>query len=98
MFQEILMKLSPCVLCLLGAATSLFAAPTISSVANAASNNTFNAPVAQGAVFVIKGSGLGPANIAVSSAPFQNSLAGQGRCGGAEPIHPHYLRRRRMIG
>jgi hypothetical protein len=68
-FQEILMKLSPYVLCLGGAAPSLFAVPTITSVANAAGNNTFNAPVAQGAVFVIKGGGLGPANIAVSSAP-----------------------------
>jgi uncharacterized protein (TIGR03437 family) len=73
MFLEILMKLSSCVLCLLGVAPSLFAAPTITSVANAASNNTINAPVAQGSVFVIKGSGLGPANIAVSSAPFQNT-------------------------
>jgi uncharacterized protein (TIGR03437 family) len=45
----------------------------ITSVANAASNIPFNSPVAQGAVFVIKGSGLGPADISVATAPFQNT-------------------------
>jgi uncharacterized protein (TIGR03437 family) len=51
----------------------LSAVPAITSVANAASNITFNSPVAQGAVFVIKGSGLGPASISVASAPFQST-------------------------
>src|SRR5215469_1573645 len=60
-------------LLLLATISPTFAAPVINSVANAASNNTFNAPVAEGSVFVIKGSGLGPANIAVSSSPFQST-------------------------
>src|SRR5215472_457942 len=51
----------------------LSAVPAITSVANAASNITFNSPVAQGTVFVIKGSGLGPASISVASAPFQST-------------------------
>ena len=54
------------------AIAQLSAAPVITSVANAASNIPFNSPVAQGAVFVIKGSGLGPADISVATAPFQN--------------------------
>jgi uncharacterized protein (TIGR03437 family) len=63
----------PLLFLLLGTISQSFAAPTINSVANAASNNTFNAPVAEGSVFVVKGSGLGPANIAVSSTPFQGA-------------------------
>src|SRR6516165_7560172 len=55
------------------AIAQLSAAPVITSVANAASNIPFNSPVAQGAVFVIKGSGLGPADISVATAPFQNT-------------------------
>jgi uncharacterized protein (TIGR03437 family) len=55
------------------AAVAIQAAPAISSVANAASNLTFNAPVAQGSVFVIKGSGLGPASIVVSTTAFQTT-------------------------
>jgi len=51
----------------------LSAAPVITSVANAASNIPFNSPIAQGAVFVIKGSSLGPADISVATAPFQNT-------------------------
>ena len=55
----------------------LSAAPVITSVANAASNIPFNSPVAQGAVFVITGSGLSPADISVATTPFQNtSLSG----------------------
>jgi uncharacterized protein (TIGR03437 family) len=49
------------------------AAPTITSVGNAASNYTFSSPIAQGAIFVIKGSGLGPASISVASTPFQST-------------------------
>jgi uncharacterized protein (TIGR03437 family) len=52
------------------------AAPTIASVQNAASNITPglpNAPLAQGAIFVIKGSGLGPANISIASTAFQGT-------------------------
>jgi uncharacterized protein (TIGR03437 family) len=51
----------------------LSAAPNIQGVMNAASNVPFNSPVAQGSVFVIKGSGLGPADISVASAPFQST-------------------------
>jgi uncharacterized protein (TIGR03437 family) len=54
-------------------APRLSAAPSIQGVMNAASNIAFNSPVAQGAVFVIKGSGLGPADLSVSTAPFQNT-------------------------
>lgn len=49
------------------------AAPIVTSVANAASNIGFNAPLAQGAIFVIKGSGLGPATISVASAAFEST-------------------------
>ena len=51
-------------------------APVIDAVENAASNippGLPNAPIAQGAVFVVKGSGLGPANISVASAAFQST-------------------------
>jgi uncharacterized protein (TIGR03437 family) len=51
----------------------VFVGPVISSVANAASNIAFNAPIAQGAIFVLKGTNLGPANIAISPTPFQST-------------------------
>jgi uncharacterized protein (TIGR03437 family) len=51
----------------------LSAAPVITSVQNAASNIGFNSPVAQGAIFVLKGSGLGPANITIAPAAFQST-------------------------
>jgi uncharacterized protein (TIGR03437 family) len=54
----------------------LSAAPTISSVVNGASNivpGLPNAPVAQGSIFVIYGSGLGPANISYAPAAFQST-------------------------
>ncbi|HKE22138.1 MAG TPA: hypothetical protein VKB88_07085 [Bryobacteraceae bacterium] len=51
----------------------LSAAPTITGVANAAANIPLNYPIAQGAIFVIYGSGLGPANISVASSPFQST-------------------------
>jgi uncharacterized protein (TIGR03437 family) len=47
--------------------------PTITSVANAASNIYLNSPIAAGAIFVIYGSGLGPANLSVASSPFQST-------------------------
>lgn len=57
--------------------SAAFAAPTIASVANAASNIGYNYPIAQGAIFVIYGAGLGPANLTTASAAFQStSLAG----------------------
>ncbi|MGI8741055.1 MAG: hypothetical protein ACR2NN_00515 [Bryobacteraceae bacterium] len=60
-----------------GVIPSISAAPTIASVQNAASNIAFNAPLAQGTIFVIKGSGLGPANISFAPAAFQSaSLSG----------------------
>jgi uncharacterized protein (TIGR03437 family) len=53
------------------------AAPGISSVANAATNRGFASPIAQGSIFVIKGSGLGPTNISIAPAAFQStSLSG----------------------
>jgi uncharacterized protein (TIGR03437 family) len=55
----------------------LSAAPTIRSVANAASNIPFGQPLAQGSIIVIKGSGLGPATLSIAPAPFQStSLSG----------------------
>src|SRR5215472_14692925 len=56
--------------------TGLSAAPTITSIANAASNIGFNFPIAQGSIFVIKGSGLGPANIFIDPQPFQHTNTG----------------------
>jgi uncharacterized protein (TIGR03437 family) len=43
------------------------------SVANAASNRGFLSPLAQGSIFVIKGIGLGPANISIAPTPFQST-------------------------
>jgi uncharacterized protein (TIGR03437 family) len=69
-FVSLLFAVVPCV----------SAAPTITSIQNAASNITPglpNAPLAQGAIFIIKGSGLGPANISFAPAAFQStSLSG----------------------
>ncbi|MGB7760838.1 MAG: hypothetical protein WBL61_13475 [Bryobacteraceae bacterium] len=54
--------------------------PTISSVVNAASwiqPGLPNAGIAQGSIFVVSGSNLGPASISIASPPFQStSLAG----------------------
>ena len=54
--------------------------PTISSVVNAATwipPGLPNAGIAQGSIFVVSGSNLGPASIAIASPPFQTtSLAG----------------------
>jgi uncharacterized protein (TIGR03437 family) len=50
--------------------------PAISAVANAASMippGLPNAGIAQGAIFIVFGSGLGPASIAISPAPFQST-------------------------
>jgi uncharacterized protein (TIGR03437 family) len=57
-------------------APALPAAPTVTSIQNAASNiapGLPNAPLAQGAIFVIKGSGLGPATLAIAPAAFQTT-------------------------
>ncbi len=56
-------------------ASRLGASPNITSIANAASNIQFgpSGPIAQGAIFVIKGSGLGPSAIAISTTPFQDT-------------------------
>src|SRR5579883_529830 len=55
----------------------LVAAPTITSVQNAASNIVLglpNASIAQGSIFIIKGSGLGPATLSMASTPFQSTV------------------------
>ena len=54
-------------------AAALAAAPTINGIGNSASNRLFSSPIAQGGIFIIQGSGLGPANISISSAPFQST-------------------------
>jgi hypothetical protein len=54
----------------------LSAQPAISSVTNAASNilpGLPNAGIAQGAIFVVYGSGLGPPNISIAPAAFQST-------------------------
>ncbi len=61
-------------------AAQLSAAPVITSVANAASNTPSalpNGSIAPGSIFVVNGSGLGPANTFTDSNPFQStSLSG----------------------
>ena len=46
-------------------AAALAAAPTINGIGNAASNRLFSSPIAQGGIFIIQGSGLGPANVSM---------------------------------
>jgi len=61
----------------LGASLMADAAPAITSIQNAASNIPTGQPIGIGCIFVIKGTGLGPANISIASSPFQNtSLSG----------------------
>ena len=71
----------PAVLALLvlAAAPQLAAAPSITFIENAASNVPFgpSGPIAQGAIFIIKGTGLGPDSITFAPAAFQTTnLAG----------------------
>jgi uncharacterized protein (TIGR03437 family) len=52
------------------------ASPTITNVENAASNNPQglpNAPIAQGSIFIIQGTDLGPANISIATSAFQST-------------------------
>lgn len=58
------------------AVSPLVAAPSITGLANAASNITFNSPLAQGSIFIIKGAELGPATLLVAPAPFQTTTLG----------------------
>ncbi len=54
----------------------LSAAPTITSVANGASNTPSILPsgsIAPGSIFVVYGGGMGPANISIASNPFQST-------------------------
>ena len=51
-------------------------APTITAVENAASNIVAGMPdagIAQGAIFIVQGSNLGPANISIASSAFQST-------------------------
>ena len=63
-----------------GVIPGLTAAPVISGVVNAASYKDRRLPgatIAAGSIFIVTGSGLGPANIAVAQAAFQStSLSG----------------------
>ncbi len=63
-----------------GLITRLSAAPFITSVMNAASNKDPHLPgasIAKGSIFIVKGSGLGPANISIAPAAFKStSLSG----------------------
>jgi uncharacterized protein (TIGR03437 family) len=61
---------------LLAAGPQLLAQPAITAVENAASNldpRLPNGGIAQGAIFVVYGKGLGPANIAIAPAAFQST-------------------------
>jgi virginiamycin B lyase len=61
------------------AAANLTAAPASASIVNAASNigqNQPNGGIAEGAIFVAYGTGLGPAAIAVANAPFRTTSVG----------------------
>jgi len=62
------------------AAAAVWAQPSISLVENAASNiapGLPNAAVAQGAMFVLKGAGMGPANVVVATSfPLSTTIAG----------------------
>ncbi len=65
------------VLCVLTAAAA-FAAPQVGSVRNAASNiplGTAGSGIAQGAFFVIFGSGLGPSPISISGMPYPTAIS-----------------------
>ncbi len=59
----------------LAAIPCLAAAPNITLIANAASNLGFgpSGPIAQGAIFIIKGTGLGPDSITFAPAAFQTT-------------------------
>src|SRR5579872_4375490 len=51
----------------------LSAAPTVLGVGNAATNRLFGSPLAQGGIFIIQGTGLGPASISIATAAFQST-------------------------
>jgi uncharacterized protein (TIGR03437 family) len=63
-----------------GVIPGLSAAPVLTSVVNAASYADPLLPgslIAAGSIFIVRGTGLGPANITVAPAPFQStSLSG----------------------
>lgn len=52
---------------------AVFPVPAITTVANAASNIGFNSPIAQGGIFILKGTGLGPDVISIAPTPFQTT-------------------------
>src|SRR5215471_11111362 len=63
-------------LLLIAAAAPLSAAPSITGVSNAASNIPASFPngtIAPGSIFVVKGTGLGPADLAIAPKPFQGT-------------------------
>ncbi len=64
-----------CLLLIAALAPHLYAAPAIADIQNAASNISAgpNAQIAQGSIFVIKGTGLGPATLAIAPDPFQTT-------------------------
>jgi uncharacterized protein (TIGR03437 family) len=67
------------ILTFLTVATASAAAPAVTSVVNAASYiplGNAGSGIAQGAFFVVFGSGLGPASISIASMPYPTSLSG----------------------
>jgi len=77
---KLLFRPSSFILLVFAAVPLLSAAPAITSVMNAASNippGLPNAAIALGSIFIVKGSGLGPADISIAPAAFQSpSLSG----------------------
>ena len=47
--------------------------PQIDLVANAASNRGFGSAIAQGSIFIIQGTGMGPAALAIAPSPFRST-------------------------
>lgn len=74
--QRVLTFAASAILTVAGVPRLLAAAPAITVIENAASNivpGLPNAPLAQGSIFIIKGSGLGPSSISIASKPFQST-------------------------
>ncbi len=69
-------SLLPLILMSFAGSRQAWAAPTVTAVENAASNiapGLPNASIAQGAIFVVKGAGLGIATLTTATAAFQNT-------------------------
>jgi len=71
--HDVVFRLCPVMLLVSSGISGLSAAPVIAGLANAGSNILVNSPLAQGSIFIIYGTGLGPANIAFAPTAFQTT-------------------------